>query len=734
MPRSSGARGGRSARPRDWKSRLKRLTLWALVAFLVCTLVGIVGFVVAYKAINIPDPNAEYLTQTTHVYYADGKTDLGDFAVQDRTAIPFAEMPQTIKDAVVAAENRSFWTDHGIDPKGILRAAFSNAQGNATQGGSTITQQYVKLLYLTQERSIKRKIKEAILSLKIQQQLSKQTILEGYLNTVYFGRGAYGVQAAARSYFDVDAKNLTLRQSAVLASLVNNPSGLDPANGKASRAALIERYDYVLGGMESMGTAQPTQVSKALDHLPKFPKIKSEDRYGGQRGHILSMIKQQLLSLGFSEQEIAGGGLQVTTTFTKRAMNATAAGVKKIRPAGFGPRRLHVAAASIQPGTGAVRGLYAGQDYLLSQLNWAVLGGQAGSTIKPFALAAGLKAGFSLKDTFQGNSPYRYPDGTEVNNEGHTSYGAKVSLTKALEESINTAFADLTMSIPNGPQKIVDMVNAAGIPPATPANPAYGFPDHSPGQEANAGVALGSETVSPINMANAYATIANHGVAADPYIIEKVVDAKGVTRYQHEVTTHRAMPADIAADTTYAMEQVVQHGTGTAALSLGRPAAGKTGTATNALDQVSSAWFAGFTPQMSTAVMYVRGQGNGQLDGWLPSYFGGHFPAETWTAIMQQEMAGLPVEQFPPPAFVDGTAPTSGHAPIPTKAPPPKHTKAPHTSAPTKATSAATSSAATATSSSAATATATAPSSSTVTLPTGPTHKPKNTVGSNPSQ
>jgi membrane peptidoglycan carboxypeptidase len=234
------------------------------------------------------------------------------------------------------------------------------------------------------------------------------------------------------------------------------------------------------------------------------------------------------------------------------------------------------------------------------------------------------------------------------------------------------------------------MAIAMGIPPAKPANPPYGFPDHTPGQEANAGVALGSETVSPINMANGYATIANKGVEADPYIIEKVVDAKGVTRYQHKVVTHRAIPADIAADTSYAMQQVVQHGTGTAALALGRPAAGKTGTATNALDQVSSAWFAGFTPQMSTAVMYVRGQGNGQLDGWLPSYFGADYPARTWTAVMRMEMEGLPVEQFPPPAFVDGTAPASGHAPVPTKAPPPQHTKspkAPHTSAsaPTKA-------------------------------------------------
>ncbi|GAB2980098.1 transglycosylase domain-containing protein [Nocardioides montaniterrae] len=687
---------------------MKRTPRWVsfvyfIVIPLLCLgLVGIVGFIIAYKSIDIPDPNSAYLTQTTHVYYANGKTDLGDFAVQDRTAIPLAEMPQAIKDGVVAIENRSFWTDKGIDPKGIIRALFSNASGNATQGASTITQQYVKLLYLTQERSIKRKVKEAILSLKIQQQQSKQEILQGYLNTVYFGRGAYGIQAAAHAYFNTEAKKLNLRQCAALAAMINNPNYMDPAKGATEKANLLDRYNKVLSSMVAMGTADPTKADKAENHLPKFPKIKTSDRYGGQRGHILTMVKSELERLGFSEEEIDGGGLQVTTTFTKAAMDADEKGVEEQRPAGFGPKHLHIGVASVEPGTGAVRGLYAGQDYLQSQLNWAIAGGQAGSTIKPFALAAGLKAGFSLKDTFQGNGPYTYADGHEVNNEGHTPYGAHVPLLKALEESINTAFADLTMSIPDGPEKIKALINAAGIPPAEPAHPPYGFPDHSPGQEANAGIALGSQTVSPINMANAYATIANHGVAADPYIIEKVVDSDGNVRYHHKVSTHRAIPEDIDADTTYAMQQVVQHGTGTAALALGRPAAGKTGTATNAKDQVDSAWFAGFTPQLATAVMYVRGQGNEQLDGWLPSYFGADYPARTWTAIMRMALEGLPVESFPPPAFVDGTAPDAGHAPVPPK---PTKTKSTAKATPTKSatathsTSAATSSAAPTTSS-----------------------------------
>jgi membrane peptidoglycan carboxypeptidase len=240
----------------------------------------------------------------------------------------------------------------------------------------------------------------------------------------------------------------------------------------------------------------------------------------------------------------------------------------------------------------------------------------------------------------------------------------------------------MTLSTPDGPQKIVDTAEDMGIPPAkTPANP-YGFPDFTDGLQANAVTALGPQTVSPINMANGYATIANGGVAADPYIIEKVVDADGKTRYQHKVDTHRAISADVAADVSYALQDVVKYGTGTAALGLGRPAAGKTGTATNGLDQVSSAWFVGYTPQLSTAVMYVRGKGNEQLDGWLPEYFGGSYPARTWTAIMLKDMEGLPVEEFPPPAYVDGTAPATGHAPY-TPPPSPTHRPSPTHQAPT---------------------------------------------------
>lgn len=683
----SGKKGDRA--PRTWKQRLKRISLWGLVTAVVLGLLGVLGFWIAYRSIDIPNPNEEFLTETTRVYYDGGKSEIGQFAVQKRDSIGYDEMPQTIKDAVVAAENQSFWTDNGIDPKGILRAAFSNAQGNAQQGASTITQQYVKILYLTQERTWKRKAKEAILSLKIKNQLSKQKILEGYLNTIYFGRGAYGIQAAAQAFFDVDAKDLDLAQSATLAAVLNNPYSLDPDNGEDAAARLLGRYQYVLDSMEEMGTATAAEVAGIRKALPKLPRIKSNEQYGGQRGHVLTMVRKELLRLGFSEQEIDGGGLKVTTTFTKKAMNAAKDGVKEERPEGFG-KNLHVAVASVEPGTGAVRGIFAGHDFLDSQLNWAVEGGQAGSTFKPFALAAGIQAGFELKDTFDGNSPYELPGGGRpFENQGDQSYG-RVNMIKATQDSINTAYIDMTLGMDDGPQEIIDTATAMGIPPEEPANPPYGFPTATPGLEPQTGVSLGPQTVSPINMANGYATLANRGVAADAYIIEKVVDADDVVRYSHKVTDRRAIPEGVSDDVGYALQQVVQKGSGTKALALGRPAAGKTGTATNGKGEVSSAWFAGYTPQLATAVMYVRGQGNEQLKDWLPSYFGGAYPAATWTNVMQKALEGEPVEDLPPPAYVKGEAPSEGHAPVkpkPTKTREPKPTKtteAPSTSAPTE--------------------------------------------------
>ncbi|MGH3508994.1 MAG: transglycosylase domain-containing protein [Nocardioidaceae bacterium] len=673
---SSGA-GRRSAKPEAGGTRTsrraarskggwgRRIVKWGLLTVLAGFLLLVGAFWYAYAHTTIPDPNQAFEAQTTLVYYKDGTHVLGKFATQNRTSVPLSQVPKSVQDAVIAAEDRTFYTNKGIDPKSILRAAFSNAQGNATQGASTITQQYVKVLYLTQQRTITRKIKEAFLSLKMQQTRSKNEILQGYLNTIYFGRGAYGIQAAANAYFNVNADQLSVAQGAVLASVLNSPSALDPAGGSRNRAALLVRYRYVLNGMVTMGNLSQADATRLGAHLPAFPRIPQSNVYAGQKGYMLEMVRKSLEAEGFSDAEIDGGGLRVTTTFTRGTMRAALHAVRTERPKGL--KALHVAVASVDPQTGALRGFYAGQSYVKSNggINWALAGGSPGSAFKPFALSAALKDGFSLQSRFDGNSPYTYADGHTVVNEGANGgndYGAKITLLTGLEQSVNTAFADLTVAMKDGPQKILDTATAMGIPKT------------APGLVANSGIALGSATISPIDMANAYGTIADGGLAKSWYDVQRVTDSDGKVRYQKKISTQQVISKKVAADVSYAMQQVVQHGTGTNALSLGRPAAGKTGTATNAAGDVSSSWFVGFTPQLSTAVMYVRGKGNEALNGYLPSYFGADFPTMTWTATMEAALAGLPVEQFPPPANLKATNLAQGTAPY-TPPPPPKHTK-----------------------------------------------------------
>jgi membrane peptidoglycan carboxypeptidase len=684
----------KAKRPGTTKQRLMRVLKWGLIAALAGSLALIGVFVYLYKTTSIPDPNKDFQTQTSFVYYSDGKAQLGQYATQNRQIIALSDMPQNLKDAVVAAEDRTFWTNHGIDPKGIIRAAFNDARGGATQGASTITQQYVKILYLTQERSLNRKVHEAILSLKLQKQLTKQKILEGYLNTIYFGRGAYGVQAAAQAYFGVDAADLTLKQSAVLASVLNNPSQFDPANGKSNKQALDSRYRYVISGMASMGAIPDAEASKAERHLPHMPKFRESSKYGQQKGHMLTLVRQELHQLDFTDDQIDGGGLRVTTTFTKKAMAAARAGALQVRPH-ISDKFLHVAVATVQPGTGALLGFFGGQNYLHSQINWAQAGGMVGSTFKPASLAAAITDGYSLKSTWEGNSPYTFPDGLEVHNEGDstgTNYGSAISSITALEQSVNTAFVDMSASMQNGPQKILTMANKMGIPPAD-ADPHYpGIPNTSRDLDADALITLGKARVSAINMANTYATIANGGQRADVHVIDKVTDSDGKVLYQYKPHTTQAIKPDIDRDVSYAMQQVVLHGTGANAQAIDRPAAGKTGTATNDNGDVSSSWFVGFTPQLSTAVMYVRGDGDNALNDWLPpyngaaGYFGAGYPTATWSAVMKADMVGVPVQNFPPPAYVTGTPPETGHSPAPPPPPPSTHqtrSSAPTSSAPT---------------------------------------------------
>ncbi|MGH3472714.1 MAG: transglycosylase domain-containing protein [Nocardioidaceae bacterium] len=653
---------------------------WGAIFTAFCVVAGVVAIYITYQTITIPDPNKDFQANTSTVYYSDGKHVLGRFEVQNRYSLPLLQIPKSMQQAVIAAEDRTFYSNNGIDPKGILRAAWNDINGHNTQGASTITQQYVKVMYLSEARTWTRKIEEAFLAIKLQNTESKSEILQNYLNTIYFGRGAYGVQAAAQAYFQINAPQLTIPQSAVLGAVLNSPSNLDPALSKANRAALLARYRYVLNGMQLAGNISAPKARAFERHLPAFPKIKTFNAYGGQRGYLMTVVKEQLLTLGFTEEQINGGGLKIVTTFSWKDMRAAKQAVHNLRPKG--KPQLNVALASVDPRTGALRAMIGGRNYLTSQFNWATQGRIApGSTFKAFALAAALKDGDTLASTFDGNSPYTLPDGTLVHNEGQSfgipngeSYGT-VSLLTATEESINTAYTDMTVRMKDGPQKVVDSALAAGIPKNTP------------GLVANDIVALGTSSVAPVDMANSYGTFADNGVHHSWYVISKVSDAKG-QRYAHQASSDRVFTTAVASNVTAALQAVVKYGTGTNAQALNRPAAGKTGTATFARcpscpEYVSTSWFVGYTPQLSTAVAYSRGTGTESLQGYLVPYFGANFPTETWTAYMSAALSGLPVLDFPKAAQLGNSTPSTFFPTttfVPTTTPP--TTTSPTTTAP----------------------------------------------------
>jgi len=271
MAKAKRAAAKKSSAGKIWK----RIGISALVLFIIVGISGLGAFAYLYSTTDLPDPNADFQTNTTFLYYDDGTSQLGSLAVQNRVTLDYEDMPQLMKDAVVAAENRSFWEDPGFSISGIARSAVSIATGGELQGGSTITQQYIKILYLDSGQRLSRKVKELFLAIKMGRELSKEEILEGYLNTIYFGRGAYGIQAAAKSYFLKDASALTVAETAALAAILNNPAGFNPSGGPEKLERLLGRYQYVLDGMLEMGAITEAEHAEARPQLPVFRRFRS---------------------------------------------------------------------------------------------------------------------------------------------------------------------------------------------------------------------------------------------------------------------------------------------------------------------------------------------------------------------------------------------------------------------------------------------------------------------------
>ena len=683
---TKATRGARKRRRRPW---VKRTLMTLLIALVAVLLAGSIGGLVYYNKTKLPDANKDFQTNTTFIYYRDGSTQIGNLSIQNRQTIPYSTMPQNIKDAVVAAENRTFWTDNGISVKGIARAAWTIARGGDLQGGSTITQQYVKIMYLNQGRTISRKLEELVLSVKIARQVPKQKILSDYLNTIYFGRGAYGIQAAAHAFFNTDASKLTLGQSAVLAAVLNNPSLYDPAVDQSNVPRLLARYRYVLDGMLQMHTITQAQHDQAAQALPKFPKIPTSSTFGGVKGFLMNMAINELHSLGYDDSQIQGGGLRVVTTFDQKLEAAAVSAVQDntklaASASGQNPNNLHGALASVKVGTGELLAAYGGPDYVKNSRNWATTPRPAASTFKAWATVAALRNGLSLGTVLNGNTWTPPGDTTPIRNEDHLDYGP-VTLEKAVTDSINTAFVDAVTRIPDGPAKVIQAATQAGLPKAA-------------GWDANDRIPLGIAEVSPVSNATGYATLANGGVYTPTHVINEVKDRTGAVLYQAKPQGKQTIENDVTRDVTYALQSVVNQGTGTRVSSLGYDIAGKTGT--NGVGNViNSAWFTAYTRQISTAVMYVAGDsGTGDLDPYRrpgdSAFFGGTYPAMTWADYMRVAMQGLPNLKFDPPAKLNGfqsvtpTPVTTTSAPPTTSSAPTSSSQAPTTTSTTTSTSA----------------------------------------------
>jgi membrane peptidoglycan carboxypeptidase len=606
---------------------------------------GSVLFALAYFTVDIPDANAYVNSQSTIIQYSNGE-EIGRVGTQNRQIVPLAKIPLNVRHAVLAAEDRNFYSNRAFSVTGILRAVVNNLRGGSLQGGSTITQQYAKTAFLTPSRTIQRKIKELVISIKLENQLSKDQIFESYLNTIYFGRGSYGVMTASQQYFNRNVDQLTNSQAAIIASILRSPGLYDPAFKKGNLERLQARFDYVKEGMIEAGWLDEEAAKKM-----KFPTIAPRSTSGqlsGPKGHIIEAVTKELAKLGFSQDQLLVGGLVIKTTLDQRAQQSAVDAVNKFYPS-KAPDNLRIGLVAIRPGTGEIVALYGGRDYLQRQLSDATQSiALAGSTFKPFAIIAGLEQGIPLTSMWNGDSPQTFDDLGKpyiVSNYGDEGWG-QVDLMYATKHSINTIFVPLGIKV--GPAAVVDVARRAGIPESVAMIP-------------TPSVVLGVASPRVIDVANAYATFAAQGIKSKPYLVSQVIGSNKGVLYEGKQETQEVFSKEVMADLTYSLKGTITGGTGAAALALGRPAAGKTGTS----QSNASAWFSAYTPQLAASVALFRDSASESLNGigGLTSVTGGTFPARIWTAFMKGALKGEPVMDFPAPSNIGGLDPvvmTSG--------------------------------------------------------------------------
>jgi penicillin-binding protein 1A len=676
------AKRKKSPNPADLKPNGKRKSIlwrWRRAFFLVGLLLvaGVAG--VGYVVAHVELPPERIQAQTSFICGADvGANCTANDAIaalhgdQDRQNVTLDQVPPVMIDAVLAAEDRNFFDHAAIDPVGTLRALWADVRSEgSTQGGSTITQQYVKTVYLSSERTLSRKLKEAVLSIKVEQEFTKQQILERYLNAVYFGRGAYGIGAAVRTYFGHDLSQVTLPEAAYLAGLIRSPGTADGANPSQVKEAEFRRHSVLQGmvGMKKItpqqeqqadavpfsvigagnpnGTILPPQETQGIDYL------KGAD-VGSQ--YFVEYVKQQLNQHGFSDAEIFGGGLKVYTSLDlgmqAKAWTAVTSTLDR-------PDDPSASLVSLDPDN-HVKAMIGGRDFTSDKVNRAVPGGggsgrQAGSSMKPFTLSAAVQQGISLKSLFNAPSRITIPKANGgkdwVVNNAEPSSGI-LNLIDATKESSNTVFAQLMAKV--HPETVVPIAQSMGI--TTKLDPV-------------ASLVLGSEEVFPIDMASGYSTWAHRGEHITPSAILKVERPDGtvVTFDQPRTQVLTQQQSDLV---TYCLQQVVHGGTGSGAY-FGKEIAGKTGTTEDNTD----AWFVGFTPNGYTTAVWM---GYDNAPGAPPRFmnsvhgrvvFGGTFPATIWHKYMQGITDGMDVGTFADPKSFPGKVLNSNLATTTTTAP-----------------------------------------------------------------
>lgn len=561
-------------------------------------------------------------SENTIVYAADGSVLAEWRGDEDRIAIDIDQMPQHLLDAVVAIEDRRFWEHDGVDITGILRALSVNAgAGEVREGGSTITQQLVKLLYTGRERSLGRKVREALLAFELESRVGKRRVLEAYLNTVYFGNGAYGIESASRRYFGKRAAALDLPEAALLAGLIRAPVRYDPLS---EPDAARRRRDLVLDAMAEQGYISAAELAAAR----AAPVALSPRRDSNVKApYFVDYVKRELVERLGSER-VFGGGLRVHTTLVPEVQRAAERAARTLSR----PDDPEVALVAIRYRDGAVLAMVGGRDHTKNQFNLAVQGRrQPGSSFKPFVLVAALERGIR-PDTVFDATPYtvRVKDGVwTVQNYENAKTSPRLTLQAATTWSVNAVYARLIMRI--GPERVVAVARRLGI--TTPINP-------------DPAIALGglSTGVSPLEMAVAYGTLANGGLRVRPSGIARVTDARGRLLYEPDRRARQVVRRPVAVQTALMLHEVVERGTGTAA-DIGTWAAGKTGTTQSYRD----AWFVGWAGDVVTAVWVGYPQAQIDMtDVHGIKVTGGSFPARIWARFMKAVTAVRSAPVRPP--------------------------------------------------------------------------------------